>query len=342
MTFMSFLIRKKRVEEAGALTSRIYALTRGTKHVVRGSPVATRYASASPRRVAPLISDKRGHVGHHVTARNVQVCGHDGTCTATSCSCVVTDHWCGRGCGCNNKCGNRYVGCDCKRGACGTEECPCYAAHQECIVGVCTSCGATDLAVRGAETDDICCNISLQQELPKKIGVSFSTTHGWGAFARQHIKGGEFVCEYLGDLISQVEAERRGPWYSVAGVNYLFDLNDKLVVDAYRLGNKSRYINHSTQLANCQTKIVAVEGEHRIGIWAARDIQIGEELYFDYDVNYLFDLNDKLVVDAFRLGNKSRYINHSTQLANCQTKIVAVEGEHRIGIWAARDMESRI
>lgn len=64
-------------------------------------------------------------------------------------------------------------------------------------------------------------------------------------------------------------------------------------VDAAVYGNLSRYINHAsehdkvgTKLVNIVPQILFVNGDYRIKFKAKRDIEAGEELFFNYGENF--------------------------------------------------------
>ena len=108
--------------------------------------------------------------------------------------------------------------------------------------------------------------------------VRQSAIQGRGGFAVRPIKKGTQIIEYVGERISQKEADRR---YDDASMKrhhtFLFSLDSGKVIDAAVGGNDARFINHSCD-PNCQ----AIETRGRIFIEALRDIQAGEELNYDY------------------------------------------------------------
>ncbi|KAE9316637.1 hypothetical protein PF008_g18950 [Phytophthora fragariae] len=156
---------------------------------------------------------------------------------------------------------------------------------------VCTSCGASELPVVIADPKSktktvaqlkICGNVNIMRGQMRKIGVAASATHGWGAYALEDAEEGDFMYEYTGSLLSQDEAERRGNVYDKTTISFLFDLNEDSVVDATRKGNKSKFANHDSAGPKCFARIMLVNGDHRIGIYAKEDITTGDELFFDY------------------------------------------------------------
>ncbi|POM72401.1 Polycomb-like protein [Phytophthora palmivora] len=131
---------------------------------------------------------------------------------------------------------------------------------------------------------NVCQNMNmLRGSIQKKVGVAFSSTHGWGAYALEPIRKDEFVLEYTGELITDEEAERRGAIYDRKSVSYLFGVNSEYVVDAARKGNKAKFANHKAkEVSNLDVRIIASNGEHRIGLFASEAIEVGAELFFDY------------------------------------------------------------
>ena len=103
--------------------------------------------------------------------------------------------------------------------------------------------------------------------------------------------GLDFVAEYVGEIITDHEAEARDD-------TYLFNLDHfaqpgganeparTLCLDPSTRGNVARFFNHSTD-ANLITqpvfsKSAGTSMNYHVAFFACRDIPIGEELTFDY------------------------------------------------------------
>ncbi|XP_063000842.1 histone-lysine N-methyltransferase EHMT1 isoform X5 [Elgaria multicarinata webbii] len=138
-----------------------------------------------------------------------------------------------------------------------------------------------------------CRNRVVQNGLRARLQLFRTRKMGWGVRTMQDIPLGTFVCEYVGELISDSEANVREEDC------YLFDLGNKdrdvYCIDARFYGNISRFINHF-----CEPNLIAVRVfmSHqdlrfpRIAFFSSRHIQAGEEIGFDYGERF-WDIKGK-------------------------------------------------
>lgn len=121
-----------------------------------------------------------------------------------------------------------------------------------------------------------------------------SNGRGWGVKTLKLIRKGTFVTQYVGEVITNEEAEKRGKEYDAAGRTYLFDLDYNVsefedscpyTVDAAVYGNVSHFINHSCD-PNCAVYGVWIDcldpNLPKLALFATRDIAKDEEITFDY------------------------------------------------------------
>ncbi|KAI5646014.1 SET domain-containing protein [Phthorimaea operculella] len=136
-----------------------------------------------------------------------------------------------------------------------------------------------------------CSNRVVQGGRNIKLTI-FRTSNGcgWGVRTDQKVKDGQFICQYVGEVITGEEAEKRGKEYDANGLTYLFDLDfnsaeNPYTVDAAHMGNVSHFINHSCEpnlgvwavWADCLDPNLPM-----LALFATRDIDAGEEICFDY------------------------------------------------------------
>ena len=130
-----------------------------------------------------------------------------------------------------------------------------------------------------------------------------SGIHNWGVFADSEIVAGDLIVEYRGEIIGNARAEKREKEYEQAkiGSDYMFRIDKDTVCDATKLGNVARFINASCD-PNCYTKIITVEGNKRIVIYAKKDIREGDELCYDYKFPLEYDPSKRIPCHCGALG----------------------------------------
>jgi SET domain-containing protein len=107
------------------------------------------------------------------------------------------------------------------------------------------------------------------QKFKVKKGVN-----GLGLFSTSSWKKGDKLIEYVGEIITVEEADRRGG-------KYLFELDKKYTVDGKSRSNIARYVNHSC-VPNAEAEI---DGK-RIFVYALKKIEPGDEVTYNYGKEY--------------------------------------------------------
>ncbi|KAG1364351.1 Histone-lysine N-methyltransferase TRX1 [Cocos nucifera] len=161
---------------------------------------------------------------------------------------------------------------------------------------------------------------NMKETFRKRLAFGKSRIHGFGVFAKLAHKAGDMVIEYIGELVRPPIAdirERRiynslvdiiptrivrfdvslsdiDSWdiiptkivsfdvsLSDGAGTYMFRIDDERVIDATRAGSIAHLINHSCE-PNCYSRVISVNGDEHIIIFAKRDINQWEELTYDY------------------------------------------------------------
>ncbi|XP_018083498.1 histone-lysine N-methyltransferase NSD2 isoform X2 [Xenopus laevis] len=135
---------------------------------------------------------------------------------------------------------------------------------------------------------DSCQNQCFNKRQYPETKIIKTEGKGWGLIATRDIKKGEFVNEYIGELVDEEECMdriRRAQENDITHF-YMLTIDKDRIIDAGPKGNFSRFMNHSCQ-PNCETQKWSVNGDTRVGLFAVRDIPAGEELTFNYNLDCL-------------------------------------------------------
>ncbi|XP_077088861.1 histone-lysine N-methyltransferase EHMT1 isoform X6 [Siphateles boraxobius] len=139
-----------------------------------------------------------------------------------------------------------------------------------------------------------CKNRVVQNGLRIRLQLFRTQMMGWGVKTLQDIPQGTFVCEYVGEIISDAEADVR------ENDSYLFSLDSKVgdmyCVDARFYGNISRFINHHCEPNLFPCRVFTSHQDLRfphIAFFACKNISAGDELGFDYG-DHFWDVKGKL------------------------------------------------
>lgn len=162
-----------------------------------------------------------------------------------------------------------------------------------------------DMHKKATATDSDILKFNQLKSRKKQLRFAKSPIHDWGLFAQERIDANDMVIEYVGEVIRQKVADHREKAYERCGIgsSYLFRVDDDTVIDATKKGSVARFINHCCSVCssfticcaifqsstkffnlqpNCSAKIITVDKQKKIVIYANRDIELGEEITYDY------------------------------------------------------------
>ncbi|XP_021724197.1 histone-lysine N-methyltransferase, H3 lysine-9 specific SUVH6-like [Chenopodium quinoa] len=210
-------------------------------------------------------------------------------------------------------------GCDCKNGCSDSEHCACafknggdipynYSGAIVQAKSLVYECGPL------CKCPPSCHNRVSQHGIKLPLEIFKTNSRGWGVRCLSAIPSGSFICEYIGELLDDKEADQR-----TSNDEYLFDIgqnyNDSTLweglsdllpdkpsisvdvienvgftIDAVSYGNVGRFINHSCT-PNLYAQNVLYDHEDKriphIMLFAAENIPPLQELAYHY--NYIID-----------------------------------------------------
>jgi SET domain-containing protein len=180
--------------------------------------------------------------------------------------------------------------CSCKN-ICIPDTCACIQMHTQKF-----ECNDSCTCYKGA-----CTNRNIQYGINHKFSIRYTKNKGFGVFAEEEIEKGEFVCEYIGTIITKNEAEKKIHFNHInQRPNYILQLKEEYpniimstYIDSEIYGNFARFINHSCD-PNLDFEIIRVNSFiPHCAFFANKKISEGEEITFSYiGTNYEIKKDD--------------------------------------------------
>ncbi len=121
----------------------------------------------------------------------------------------------------------------------------------------------------------------IQNRIHPRLAVRWiDESIGYGVFARERILPRTFLGEYTGLIQERKLRHERESTYTFRYTTWQTS-RQKYVIDAERMGNFTRFINHSDQ-PNAEALSVYCRGMARMIFVSLSEIQEGEQIHFDY------------------------------------------------------------
>lgn len=151
--------------------------------------------------------------------------------------------------------------------------------------------------------DMVCGNRLVQKGIRCKLQVFFTPEgKGWGLRTLEDLPARTFVCEYVGEILTNTELDMRNSaskghmeHYPVLldadwGSENILKDEESLCLDATFYGNVARFINHRCYDANMVDIPVEIESPdhhyHHIAFFTTRLVKACEELTWDYCIDF--------------------------------------------------------
>ncbi|XP_036354824.1 N-lysine methyltransferase KMT5A-like [Octopus sinensis] len=135
----------------------------------------------------------------------------------------------------------------------------------------------------------------ILEQREEDLSIKSFPIKGRGVVADRDFPSGQFVVEYIGELINASIAKKREKIYEQDNKDcylFYFEYNNRhywyniylicSIDSTEESGRIGRLVNHSRINPNCKSRLMVVGGVPRITLWTCKDVHKGEEFVFDY------------------------------------------------------------